>query len=564
MTQKMDSLKQYKKKSKLLPFFALILLGLSRAIVGAPDCEAGQFYITYGDKYSNFNPKSTHMLTIGLVVNSNNQPGSPACDPGSTILELTPKDSTKPKIQLKPTKTTPYTYKEPQLKLNYTRTSVFFYLNQKTLSKAPKNLQYQITLKNQTYGPFSYLRKPLQPSAEETQAINIFWIADMDISNISTHTQSRLNKTDWSQYDCMVQTGDFAYDIVDDNGLRGDNYFKNLETPLTRTTFLQTPGNHENYDAARMLNYRFRMPLSFMDNGTWAVDSSNYYTVILGPVQLFFISYDFIFEIYPTRWKTYLAAMEADLKKSSLNEDVKWRVVMTHRPIYCSDSATIDCFINPITIRPFEALYNKYKVDFHLNGHEHFYERLKFIDGFQLYSPTTRTSKDGVEMVKHAGKPVYIINGCAGNEEYWPATVDTENLNVKVVADKECYSTLEIDSERFWMRLFDSETNDVLDSVQYFRTNLPPSNNPGLVYDVIIGCMVVLLLFVILILFLVLRRKRAGRGQGPSLRETGYGFVGSQETKEAKGEVVVEEEDDVVQEIVEGEEKKFEVEVKVE
>lgn len=50
------------------------------------------------------------------------------------------------------------------------------------------------------------------------------------------------------QYDLLIFLGDLAYEMTDDNCYNGDRYFDQMETLLTRTPYIITPGNHEDID----------------------------------------------------------------------------------------------------------------------------------------------------------------------------------------------------------------------------------------------------------------------------------------------------------------------------
>jgi hypothetical protein len=39
--------------------------------------------------------------------------------------------------------------------------------------------------------------------------------------------------------------GDIAYDIEDNNGEKGNNYFRELEPVISNISYMYTPGNHE-------------------------------------------------------------------------------------------------------------------------------------------------------------------------------------------------------------------------------------------------------------------------------------------------------------------------------
>jgi acid phosphatase type 7 len=198
----------------------------------------------------------------------------------------------------------------------------------------------------------------------------------MDISTTSVNTVEVIKKTNWATFDGLIHTGDFAYDIDNDNGKRGDSYFDTFKDVHTKVPYMIVPGNHENIDNTNFFNYRFRMANS--DNN-YEDHSNNYWTIKLANTQIFFVSYDYIIYIKPGSWKTYLAMIEKDLKASVLDKNIVWRVMMTHRPIICSDIQSHDCLTNFTYLISFSSLYRKYGVQFHFSSHEHLYERQSFM-----------------------------------------------------------------------------------------------------------------------------------------------------------------------------------------
>ncbi len=60
----------------------------------------------------------------------------------------------------------------------------------------------------------------------------------------------------------MIHNGDFAYNIQDDNGTRGDNFFQHISTAFGAIRpYMITYGNHEWFDDWNLIKSRFTMPL---------------------------------------------------------------------------------------------------------------------------------------------------------------------------------------------------------------------------------------------------------------------------------------------------------------
>lgn len=85
-------------------------------------------------------------------------------------------------------------------------------------------------------------------------------MADADISTQSQPSLGRLRSINWNQYDGLIHAGDFAYDVNYDGGSKGDSYFNSISDLTARVPYLIVAGNHENYDNAKLFDYRFKMP----------------------------------------------------------------------------------------------------------------------------------------------------------------------------------------------------------------------------------------------------------------------------------------------------------------
>ena len=69
-----------------------------------------------------------------------------------------------------------------------------------------------------------------------------------------------------------------------------------------------------------------------------------------------------------------------------------------------------------------EALLVKHKVDLFINGHEHNYERNYPTLNFTLATAPSSGKPGGnassPEVIRDPGAPIYIIEGCAGDQEH--------------------------------------------------------------------------------------------------------------------------------------------------
>jgi hypothetical protein len=210
------------------------------------------------------------------------------------------------------------------------------------------------------------------------------------------------------RYDAVVHNGDFAYNMVDDDGFRADFWFEMLEPVMASKAYMASPGNHEAAANFSHYRHRFSMPMrEKKENLYWSLD--------VGMVH--FIAFDT--ELYWFDHRDRQTEMEdwlrADIAAANLNRDaVPWIVAFGHRPLYCTrttDDSNDEC--NPRFNRQrihLEDIFCKGGVDLVIGAHMHDYERTlpvykgKVVDmaNDPFYNPPV---------------PVYVLSGAAGCQE---------------------------------------------------------------------------------------------------------------------------------------------------
>ncbi|MEW6495141.1 MAG: metallophosphoesterase [Cyanobacteriota bacterium] len=93
-----------------------------------------------------------------------------------------------------------------------------------------------------------------------------------------------------------------------------------------------------------------------------------YYTFRRGDVQFFALDTN-----HNADWKAQLPWLEQELSRS----DAPWKVVFGHHQIYSSGHYGL----NKAFIKTLTPLFQKYRVQLYINGHDHVYERTKPIQG---------------------------------------------------------------------------------------------------------------------------------------------------------------------------------------
>jgi len=154
--------------------------------------------------------------------------------------------------------------------------------------------------------------------------------------------------------------------------LAGDNIYNNGEIEKIKAVFEQP------YQALLKQGVKFRACLGNhdirTDNGDPQVRYPNfnmqgrYYTFRRASVQFFALDTN-----YNADWNAQLAWLEQELSRS----DAPWKVVFGHHQIYSSGHYGVNQpFISKLT-----PLFQKYRVQLYVNGHDHNYERTQPING---------------------------------------------------------------------------------------------------------------------------------------------------------------------------------------
>ncbi|HEY9834289.1 MAG TPA: metallophosphoesterase [Stenomitos sp.] len=159
------------------------------------------------------------------------------------------------------------------------------------------------------------------------------------------------------------------YDLVI---LAGDNIYNNGEMEKIGAVF------EKPYQALLQQGVKFQACLGNHDIRTGNGDeqvrypgfnmSGRYYTFRRGDVQFFALDTN-----HNADWKAQLPWLEKELSRSK----TPWKVVFGHHQIYSSGHYGL----NQPLIRTLTPLFQKYRVQVYINGHEHNYERTRPIDG---------------------------------------------------------------------------------------------------------------------------------------------------------------------------------------
>lgn len=152
-------------------------------------------------------------------------------------------------------------------------------------------------------------------------------------------------------------------------------------------------------------------------------------------------------------------------------------------------------------------MYKKYGVHFHLNSHEHMYERPSLMsndfsikhynsEGKRINEAPNqkrlvqqnnmKASYKGEIPYKHQfdGDLVQITNGCAGTTEYFLDHVADFPINSVIVTGTQCHSIIEISDNTFRVKVLKSEDPSVI--LDDFTMYLTPETTSNLTRFIVI------------------------------------------------------------------------------
>lgn len=214
-------------------------------------------------------------------------------------------------------------------------------------------------------------------------------------------------------YDAVIHVGDMAYDMAEDNGVRGDIFMEQIEPIASMVPYMTCPGNHEWHYNFSNYKARFNMP----------GDNRNmFFSFNIGPVHFVSVSTEFYY--FLNYGLQPVIAQYTWLEKDLASVDRSkhpWIVLFGHRPMYCTNDDRDDCTKFETRTRTglplikwwgLEQLLMDYGVDLAVWAHEHSYERL-----LPTFNRTVMPSPDMLHPYTDPLAPVHITTGSAGCRE---------------------------------------------------------------------------------------------------------------------------------------------------
>jgi len=281
------------------------------------------------------------------------------------------------------------------------------------LMKVTDGKRYYFAVGNEDQGLLS--KEHTFEYKKSASEIKFLSYGDMGVKN-SVGSVALMNKRALAkEYDLTVNVGDTSY--ADDyeaghNAKIFDQHFRNIEGHAASQPFMVVAGNHEaQYHFAGFKN---RLPMPKVDTATSAL-APFYYSFDYGPVHFVVYSSEHPFSKGSEQWDFINRDLQA-ASAPAARAARPWIVVWSHRPLYCSDLMTWEdrCLHEATEYRAnIEAMLLAAKVDLHISGHNHQYERSWPVSGCNKdYQGCTVTKS-----YHNPTQPVHIVNGAGGDVE---------------------------------------------------------------------------------------------------------------------------------------------------
>ena len=161
----------------------------------------------------------------------------------------------------------------------------------------------------------------------DSKTPKIVAFGDHDVIDVGLKTKNALEKL---SYDVLIFLGDLAYDIQNENGARGDQYFEQMEKIFTKAPVIFTPGNHESYDRTLFFTTRIKMP------GTSDPTDNNLFVFKINDILFATLNFDIPFYINPNSEIKYAKLLDNKIALFTKSWKSNYKIFFSHRPLYCT------------------------------------------------------------------------------------------------------------------------------------------------------------------------------------------------------------------------------------
>ncbi|XP_075247846.1 acid phosphatase type 7-like isoform X2 [Convolutriloba macropyga] len=287
------------------------------------------------------------------------------------------------------------------------------YIFRATIVDLEPDTVYEYFVRNGPIESKTFQFRTFPPNENFKPSIAVY--GDMGVEN-HVALDKLIQDSQKGRFNVVWHIGDFAYDMHEVMGARGD-WFMNLIQPIAaRYPYSVIPGNHETRHNFSEYRNRFTSP----------PPNVFFHSYNIGPIHLVMFNTEFYYsdEYGTAQLQTQYNWLIEDLKvanEKSNREQQPWIIAVGHRPMYCSSTHYGDCKYDNLIRTGYqhkyynlENLFYQYGVDIQIYGHTHDYERM-----FPIYNKTFQTFKDP-SLYLDPIYPVHFISGSPGNRELHP------------------------------------------------------------------------------------------------------------------------------------------------
>jgi len=291
--------------------------------------------------------------------------------------------------------------------------------------------------------------------------------------------------TEYDLYAGIIQLGDIAYNLQDNNGSGGDSFFNAIQPFASVSPLIIAPGGLENYANYSFFDLHVRNPLFNMTN------NRHFFSFNLEGIHFVNIDFDFYDISTPDIQQQMLTWIQNDLTTAndSAHRNIwPFIVVVASKAIYCSGNPSnatevANCNNSYVKRQQWDELFHTYQVDMMVSAQATAYERLGPI--YQNQSAGyTQPEDENTNDIINPNATVYITEGGAGNSNVLPAEYNATGF-AKYVDTEPGYGLIYIQNSTTDLRLvyehYDSDTGSKVDYVNIIRPNavIDPNDNTG-------------------------------------------------------------------------------------
>jgi hypothetical protein len=287
-----------------------------------------------------------------------------------------------------------------------------------------------------------------------------------------------------TEYDLLLLVGDYAYDVYEDLGMRGDKYFEWMESLMTKAPVILVPGNHEIYDNTRFFNNRFMMP------GTRQPDDNNYFACESQRLEILGLNLDYLLA-KPDLKDDYSSQIQKQLDDFDIRKGKRFSMYMSHRPFHCQGNYD-ECQMLVDTFPVIEKAIVSSQININLWGHVHHYERLPAI-----YNNKELTERNLTSFIVGTGGNKEGISHKYEAEETKQVSVLKKDPTSKAVVRKELgFLRMDVYNEKIRAVFYSTTKKKDRDDMMIFLVKQKENNFPGYLW-VFIALLILFAIFVI-------------------------------------------------------------------